>query len=203
MSNPTNDDPTYRGSMSQGSMSPGASQSPGTASTSQLVETAKHDLDDLGAEVKDQVGSLKQEVKAQVDEATVKAKSLAAEQKDLLATQVTGLTTAIDKVATELEGEDAAGAGYVRAIARSATKFSSALENNDVDALLGKAQDFGRQQPAAFAGFAALLGFAASRFVMASAKRVPTSNPAPGAASTSSTNATLGAEPMGGPNGRI
>lgn len=196
MSNPMNQDRTGA-STSQGSMSPGSSgaQSHAPAASSQLVDTAKQDLDSLGTEVKKQVGNLQEEVKSQIDEATVKAKSLAADQKDLLATQVTGLTAAIDKVATELESTDAAGAGYVRAIAKSATKFSSALESNDVDTLLGKAQDFGRQQPAAFAGFAALLGFAASRFVMASAKRV--------SASTPSSNTTMRNNPAGGSNGRV
>lgn len=200
MSNLINDGPNDQGSQSQG---PGGSTSvaPAAASASQLVDTAKHDLDTIGTEVKEQVGNLQEEVKAQIDEVAVKAKSLAADQKDLLATQVTGITAAIDKVATELEGTDATGAGYVRAIASSASKFSSTLANNDVDALLGKAQDFGRQQPAAFAGFAALLGFAASRFVMASAKRVPASTSSP--MSPSSSNATLGNSPMGGGNGRI
>jgi hypothetical protein len=145
-------------------------------------------------------------VKAQIDQATVKAKSLAADQKDLLATQVTGLTSAIDKVANELEGTDAAGASYVRAIASSATKFSSALESNDVDALLGKAQDFGRQQPAAFAGFAALLGFAASRFVMASAKRLPASTTSISATASNSSpvsTSSMTSNPVGGRNGRF
>ena len=202
MSNLINDGPNDQGSQSQG---PGGSTSvaPASASASQLVDTAKHDLDTIGTEVKEQVGNLQEEVKAHIDEVAVKAKSLASDQKDLLATQVTGITAAIDKVATELEGTDAAGAGYVRAIASSASKFSSTLENNDVDALLGKAQDFGRQQPAAFAGFAALLGFAASRFVMASAKRVPATTSAPSTMSPSSSNATLGNNPMGGGNGRI
>jgi hypothetical protein len=38
------------------------------------------------------------------------------------------------------------------------------------------AQDFGRRQPAAFLGAAALLGFAASRFLLASAKRAGEQN---------------------------
>jgi hypothetical protein len=56
-------------------------------------------------------------------------------------------------------------------IADNAEKLSAAIRDNDVDQLLGMAQDFGRRQPVAFMGAAALLGFAASRFVTASAKR--------------------------------
>ena len=56
-------------------------------------------------------------------------------------------------------------------IADNAEKLSSLVRDNDVDQLLAIAQDFGRRQPVAFLGAAALLGFAASRFVTASAQR--------------------------------
>ncbi len=136
-----------------------------------LADKARHELDALGHEVQQQVGSLQEEAKSQLKEVAGKAKSLAAEQKDLLSEQVGGVVDAIDKVASELEGNDSASAGYVRVVADGAKKLSSTLKDNDVDAILSKAQDFGRQQPVAFMGVAALLGFAASRFVLASAKR--------------------------------
>ncbi len=181
MSDPMN--PTPRGAGNTPSATP--------VDTSHLADQAKQDLSSLGSEVKTQVGSLREEVKHQFEEVSGKAKSLADDQKQLLSTQVTSISEAIDKVATELENTDGAGASYVRAVAGSAGKLSSALQDNDVDALIGKAQDFGRQQPVAFAGVAALLGFAASRFVMASAKRTTPANP-----SISQTSA-------GGSNGRV
>jgi hypothetical protein len=45
------------------------------------------------------------------------------------------------------------------------------IEDRDVDDLLGMTQDFGRRQPVAFLGAAALAGFVASRFALASAHR--------------------------------
>lgn len=136
-----------------------------------LADTAKQDLSRVGDEVKHQVASLKEEAGNQLGEVTEKAKSLAAEQKDLLAGQIGGIVDAIDKVAIELEGSDATSAGYVRTIADGARKLSSTISDNDVDDIISMAQNFGRQQPVAFMGAAALLGFAASRFALASAKR--------------------------------
>jgi hypothetical protein len=136
-----------------------------------LADHARNDLADLGKEVKEQVGSLKEEASTQLEHVATKAKSLAAEQKDLLTEQIGGVVDAIDKVASELEGNNTASAGYVRVVADGAKKLSSTLKDNDVDAILNKAQDFARQQPVAFMGAAALLGFAASRFVLASATR--------------------------------
>lgn len=138
-----------------------------------LAETARQDLGELGTELKEQVGTLKEEAAAQLEDVTAKAKSLASEQKDLLSEQVGGIVEAIEKVAGELEGSDASSAGYVRMVADGAKKLSSTIKDNDVDSILHMAQDFGRQKPVAFMGAAALLGFAASRFVLASASRKP------------------------------
>ena len=141
------------------------------ADAAALADQARRDLGEVGHELKQQVGSLQEEAKTQLDQVAGKAKSLAAEQKDLLTEQVGGVVDAIDKVASELESSESASAGYVRLVADGARKFSATLKDNDVDAIMAKAQDFGRQQPVAFMGVAALLGFAASRFVLASAKR--------------------------------
>ena len=45
------------------------------------------------------------------------------------------------------------------------------MKNRNVDELLAMAEDFGRTQPVAFLGAAALAGFVASRFVLSSANR--------------------------------
>lgn len=166
-------DPSLNGP--QGGPSGGPTSGSGTRPVADdvaaLANQAKSDLADLGDEVKSQVGSLKEEATAQLDQVATKARSLAAEQKDLLTTQIGGVVDAIQKVAAELEGSDTAGASYVRMVADNAKNLSSTLADNDVDTILRKAQDFGRQQPVAFMGAAALLGFAASRFMLASASR--------------------------------
>jgi hypothetical protein len=136
-----------------------------------LATTVKEEVDKVAAEAGDQVGALAEQAKAQIAEVTDKAKGLATEQKELLAGQIGGVADAMEKVATELERSNASSAHYARMIADGASQLSSTVRDNDVDQILGMAQDFGRRQPVAFMGAAALLGFAASRFVLASAKR--------------------------------
>lgn len=138
-----------------------------------LVQTAKDDLGTVVDEVKQQTSSLGEEARVQIAEAAEKAKDLAATQKDLLVEQLGGVTGALQKVASELEGENAAGGRYVRVIADNADRMTATIRNNDIDQIISLAQDFGRKQPVAFMGAAALLGFVASRFVTASASRSP------------------------------
>lgn len=150
--------------------------------TDELATTAQSDLASagdevkrqasaIGDEVKQQAAALGEEARTQVGEMAEKAKGMAGEQKDLLAGQLGGVSEALQNAASELEGRQESGAQYVRMIADGADKLTSTLRDKDVDEILAIAQDFGRKQPAAFLGVAALLGFAASRFVMASASR--------------------------------
>jgi hypothetical protein len=132
----------------------------------------------VGAEVGDQVRSLADQAKSQLSEAAGQARAVAGDQKDKLADQVGTVAEAIGTAATELETKNGAASQYVRMIADQTEKFSSTIRNNDVDALLGMANDFGRRQPAAFLGMAALLGFAASRFLVATANRPTASDDA-------------------------
>ena len=136
-----------------------------------LAKTAKSDLGGLTEEVKQQAAALGEEAKSQLGDVAQKAKGMAAEQKDLVAGQLTGISEALGKVAGELENNGDSTAHYVRMVADSADKLTGSIRDNDVDSLLAMAQDFGRRQPVAFMGAAAVLGFAASRFVLASASR--------------------------------
>ncbi|HEY9010344.1 MAG TPA: hypothetical protein VIN06_04955 [Devosia sp.] len=136
-----------------------------------VMDTAKSEFDKVAKEATEQASQLADEAKSQLADVAEKAKGMASEQKQLLADQLDGVAHAVDRAAADLEAQEAAGAQYARMIADTATQFSETIKNKDVDELLAMAQDFGRKQPAAFLGAAALLGFAASRFVAASAKR--------------------------------
>ena len=137
------------------------------------AETAKTELDAIAQKAAAEVSNLKQQAGAQIQDATEKAKSFASEQKDFAAGQITGVASAIDRVAEELEGNDQQMvARYARDLASGLTKFGDTVQNKDVDDLLGMAQSFGRSQPLAFLGAAALAGFVASRFALASAQRL-------------------------------
>jgi len=138
----------------------------------QATETAKHDLDAIGQQATRDIQDLKQEAGAKAGEAAKKAKSFASDQKALAARQISGVASAINKVADELDVSEQQMVGrYARDLASGLSGLGKTIEDRDVDDLMGMAQDFGRKQPVAFLGAAALAGFVASRFAMASTHR--------------------------------
>ena len=163
---------------SQSTSSPASSEQTPSLDQNTVRADADAITEEVGAvagKIKDeavgQATHLLDEAKAQAANAATKVKGLAGEQKEFIAGQLDGVADAVQRVATDLEGENASSAHYARMIADNAEKLSSLVRDNDVDQLLAIAQDFGRRQPVAFLGAAALLGFAASRFVTASAQR--------------------------------
>jgi len=81
----------------------------------------------------------------------------------------------LNKAAEELENSNQPMiAGYARQLAGGVQSVSTTLRARGVEDLFGMVGDFARKQPAMFIGAAALLGFAASRFLLASAKRQQT-----------------------------
>ncbi|MBJ3784720.1 hypothetical protein [Devosia sediminis] len=136
------------------------------------TEHAKHDLDAIAQRAKADARALGEEAGAKVSEATESVKSFATDQKDLAANQINGVAAAIGKVADELDGSDQQTiARYARDLASGISSMGKTVQDRDVDDLMGLAQDFGRRQPVAFLGAAALAGFVASRFAMASNQR--------------------------------
>ena len=159
------------------------------ADASALKAEAQNLAGSIADEASTQAGHIADEAKTQAAAAVEKAKGLAGEQKDLLAVQIGGVADAMQRVAGDLEANSSSSAQYARMIADNAERLSSTIKNNDVDGLLIMAQDFGRRQPAAFVGVAALLGFAASRFLLASSTRATTTT-ATGSAATDDAGAT-------------
>lgn len=138
---------------------------------SAALDEARNVAGSIAEEAKAQGAQILDQAKSQLSDATDKAREVAEHQKTAVASQVAGVADAIGKVADELETTKGPGSEYARMIADNAQRLSSTIGDKSVDELLGIAQDFGRKQPAAFIGAAALLGFVASRFVMASASR--------------------------------
>jgi len=137
-----------------------------------VTEKAKENLEAVTQRAAEDVRELGHQAGAKVGEATEKAKSFAADQKDLAAGQINGVAAAITKVADELDGsEQQTVARYARDLAAGLSSMGKTIEDRDIDDLMGLAQDFGRKQPVAFLGAAALAGFVASRFALASNHR--------------------------------
>jgi hypothetical protein len=135
------------------------------AEGSAFAESAKRDLDEVSRQAAADARALR-------DQASESAKSFAGEHKDFLAGQINGIANAVSKVAGELDQSDQkAVARYARDIAGGLSSLGRQVEGNDIDQLMAKGQSFGREQPLAFLGAAALAGFLASRFALASAHR--------------------------------
>lgn len=136
-----------------------------------VTDQARHDLDAIAGQAKADAQKLGHEASEKLSDATEKAKGFAGDQKDLAAKQINGVAAAINKVADELGSEQQTVARYARDLASGLSSMGKTIEERDVDDLMGLAQDFGRKQPVAFLGAAALAGFVASRFALASTHR--------------------------------
>ena len=142
--------------------------------------------------------SLKHDAEAQVGQAAEQAKSFASDQKDYVAAQITGIASAISKVADELDSEQSTTARYARDLAHGLDRFGKQVEGKSVDDLMGEAQRFGRTQPLAFLGAAAFAGFMASRFAGASAHRQEQQTQSTESTGVTSSGAAYGRPSAGG-----
>lgn len=147
----------------------------------------------LKDKITDDWQSAKSAARTEFTHATQHAKTAAGDQKNFAAERVSGVASAIEKVGSELEQGDQPEVGrYAKQIGSSIQRFARDIKGKDMGEIAAMAEDFGRRQPAALLGIAALAGFAASRFLTASAVRrtdnphEQPSNPAPGTGSATS-----------------
>lgn len=116
---------------------------------------------------------------------------------------MSGVALAIGKVADELErGDDPELGKLARNIGTSMKKFSDDIQDRSLGEIAGMAEDFGRKQPLAFLGVAAMAGLAASRFLTASARpETPSTAKKPAEGISSISTSTELAPPRGVPLG--
>jgi hypothetical protein len=144
-----------------------------TAAPQQSLPT----VSDLKSKVSDDLGTAKQAVKDGAQSAMDKVGETVSEQKHFAAHQVGGIATALQKVGAELQNGDQADVGrFARQIGENFQTLADNLDGRDLGEIANMAEDFGRKQPLAFLGVAALAGLAASRFLTASSNRSPASD---------------------------
>lgn len=147
----------------------------GASSTSSNGDAAKPHLSDLQDRASKDFQEIKHAAKDQAQQALDKTSEMAAEQKNFIATQLGAVATALEKVGGELnQGDEKTVGRYAQDLGGSAKRLAADLKDRDMREIASMAEDFGRKQPLAFLGLAALAGLAASRFVTASAARHPT-----------------------------
>lgn len=150
---------------------PASEKSPADASSTSLPEDHAS-FADLKRKVSEDISSASDAIKAGAETATTKVKAVVSEQATFAAKQVEGLATALQKVGCELESSDQKEVGkYATQIGQSVEQIARQMEGKNIGEIANMAEDFGRKQPLAFLGIAALAGLTASRFLTASAKR--------------------------------
>lgn len=148
-------------------------------SIARSVEPEENKASDLRVKINDDIGAVKHAAEDVAHKAADRATEMAERQKSFAADQIGKVAMALEKVGNELQADQAGAVGdYTRQIGSSARQFADRMKNKDLGQIASYAEDFGRRQPLAFLGMAAIAGLAASRFLMASADR---------SASTSST----------------
>nr|WP_246799923.1 nutrient deprivation-induced protein [Rhizobium indicum] len=137
---------------------------------------ASGSLAGLKEKLADDVIAAKDTIKEGADTAVEKVKEVVSEQTNFAARQVGGVATALEKVGAELEASDQPEVGrYAKQIGRSVQSVAKQMKDKDIGEIAAMAEEFGRKQPLAFLGIAALAGLSASRFLTASARRSPES----------------------------
>jgi hypothetical protein len=138
------------------------------------IET-KPSFGDLRRKASDDFGTVKDKAKEQLQEASGKVEEVASKQKNIAARYAASIGTALEKVGAEMQsGEDAQVGKYARELGSTVKSYAKEIEDRELREVANMAGDFGRRQPLAFLGVAALAGLAASRFLTASAHRRPT-----------------------------
>ncbi|SHH07007.1 hypothetical protein SAMN02745157_0271 [Kaistia soli DSM 19436] len=144
----------------------------GNAANADGVSDAMSAIKREGAE---QLAAAKEQAQDVLEKVGDEAKSFAADRKDVASDQLGNVADAIASVADTLEvNTSPMVADYARDLADGLKQASNSVKSRNVDEIVGLVQDFGRQQPLAFLGAAALAGFVASRFMLSSAERTRT-----------------------------
>jgi len=138
----------------------------------------------LREQIEQDVDAAKKVAEDATQRVTEKAAEVAERQKGYAADQIGKLADALEKVGSELQSQQTGPVGdYTKRLGTSARQFAERVHDKDLGEIAAIAEDFGRRQPLAFLGLAAIAGLAASRFMMAS-----TSRPANSAKSTPNSN---------------
>lgn len=145
------------------------SESNDSLAGSQTSHAPTGDIKDL---LEEDFSNVKQTVKDETREITQAATRTVTEEKNFAARHVGNVGAAIQRIGTELEQSDEREIGrYTRQMGDSVERFARDIKDREIREIVGMAEDFGRRQPIAFLGIAAMAGFAASRFLGASAGR--------------------------------
>ena len=163
------------------------------------VEPEDKTPSDLRSKINEDIGAVKQAAEDAAHTAADRATDMAERQKSFAADQIGKIATALEKVGGELQAQQAGAVGdYTRQLGSSARQFADRMKSKDIGQIASYAENFGRRQPLAFLGLAAVAGLAASRFLMASADRSGSSPATASNVSGSNVSSTIPKETYNG-----
>lgn len=123
---------------------------------------------DMKSQASELASTLEDGTKDLAQSAGSKANQVANDTKDAAAGQISGVATALREAASGLT-KGSAAERTLGQIANGFADASESLHDRDLGELISAASDVAKRNPIAFIGGAVLIGFAASRFLKASA----------------------------------
>lgn len=124
--------------------------------------------DELKKQAANKATKLKYSTKDVANVAASQASQVADDAKDVAAGQISGVASALREAASGLT-KGSAAERTLGQIANGFADASESLHDRDFGELISAASDVAKRNPVLFIGGAVLLGFAASRFLKASA----------------------------------
>ena len=132
-------------------------------SESDLVQTAR----DAGAAAQERLGDLRDVALSSLEEAKSTASEKAGEAKALATDEIARTARGLEAAAAEMEGSPLQQ-DLLREAADGLKQIAHAVEGKSLGTMAADLSEFGRQNPVAYLGGAALVGFALARFARAS-----------------------------------
>lgn len=137
-----------------------------------IKQTAREDFSEIKDRARKDFDTVKREAKSEFEHMRHEAGSYAEGQKNYAADQLSGIASVFERVGNEMRSGEQPWAGrYAGDIAQRIEGFADRARHSSFNEIVGDVEQFGRQRPGAFLATAALLGFAASRFLSASSSR--------------------------------
>ena len=157
---------------------------PPTSRGTEGVAGLKRDVEDAATTAREHVVRAGEELRTLASEQVAAAKETIVQQsaaaKDTTANELSRTAKALQGAANDLasgeEGRSSVPQSLMREAANGLSELSRALEGKSVGQMVGDVSTFGRRNPVAFMGAAALAGFALGRFARASERPAPSSD---------------------------
>jgi len=128
-----------------------------------LIQTAR----DAGAVAQERLGDLRDAARSSLEEAKSTATEKAGEAKAQAADEIARTARGLEAAAEEMEGSPLQQ-DLLREAADGLKEIARAVEGKSIGSMVSELSEFGRQNPVAYLGGAALVGFALARFARAS-----------------------------------